>query len=42
LAFLGASGTIDEDAAGRAVLMMLLPTPLEGEELTVRISVISL
>ena len=42
LALLGTSGTIDEDAAGRAVLMMLLPTPLEGEELTVRISIISL
>ena len=42
LALLGTSGTIDEDAAGRAVLMMLLPTPLEGEELTVRISIIAL
>ena len=42
LALLGASGKGEEDAAGRAVFMMLLPTPLEGEDLTVRISIIAL
>ena len=42
LLLLGASGKGEEDAVGGAVFMMVLPTPVEGEDLTVRISIISL
>jgi hypothetical protein len=42
LTFLGASGRGKEDAAGVAVFMLLLPPPQESDDLTLRISIISL
>lgn len=42
LVLLEATGKGEEDAVGRAAFMMVLPTPLGGEDLTVRISIISL